>query len=323
MHLISTRQIKAGKWTYFKAEDDRPKYFNVRVPGELNPDQLDVLEEPPAAVQHIVDEAKMKRPTSPLIVVFIHGYNNTVESAATTTGRIEEGLGSHELHAAVVCLSWSTDGRLQNYTNDRCDARASALAVSRIWQQFRGNTDIENGSVGLCVVSHSMGNYLMNLACEGMAMHGNIPANLFRHSILVAADINRDDLNVEQEGDAYCRMSKHVTFYYDGWDGTLQLAETLLHRQRFGKLGPHYWERLFPNTIGVSCTDVIGPHGSDPVSGAVQVGVEVHSAYFGDPTFYSDIAQTLKGVPPTEFVTRLHAASATPNSYRLRKPPPN
>lgn len=320
MFLISTRQIKNGKWTYFKVDNDTPQYFHIPDLTQLDPPQLEAIATSSDAVQRMVDEAKTNMPASPMILVFVHGYNNTVDTACGTADTLAGGLYSKGVLPAMVCLSWSTDGKLENYEQDRSDARASALVVSRILHDFAANAEIANGSVSLSVITHSMGNYMVNFACESMGIDSHIPARLFHHSILVAADINRDDLNVGQEGDVRCRLSNQVTFYYDGWDGTLQLAEIVLHRQRFGKLGPHHWDQLYPNTLGVNCSDVLRAHTNDPIEGAWQVGVGIHSSYFADETFHSDLAQTFMGTSPGNITTRRHPDGVPPNSYRLRKP---
>jgi len=318
MYIISTREIKDGAWTYFKAEDDQPRFFGIVDPAKLNPGDLRDLGDPPGAVETIVAEAKKLMPSSPMVLVFAHGYNNTVPTAVSTAIEIGTALDARQVMPAMGALCWSTDGKLENYLQDRSDARASDLVVSRALLQFAGHPDIASGAVAFNLLSHSMGNYLMDVACEAMGTHQPLPLRLFRNSILVAADINRDDLNTGQEGDLRCRLSDRVTFYYDGWDGTLAIAEFLLHRQRFGQLGPHHWDELYPNTIGVSCTDVIRAHTHDPIEGAWDVGVNIHSGYFGEPKFYDDLAQVLQGISPAEITTRRQPAGSPTNAYRLQ-----
>lgn len=320
MIILSTRQTRDGDWTYFKADDDVPRYYAVGSTGSVALADVTEIPDPDDAINRLVAEAKRLMPTSPMIVVFVHGYNNTVATAANTAQTLFEGLELAGLAPAMAFLSWSTDGKLENYIQDRSDARVSALIVSRILRRFSDNADIASGAVALDVVSHSMGNYLIDFACESMGLGGAIPTRLFHHSVLVAADINRDDLNVGQEGDLRCRMSNQVTFYYDGWDGTLALAEIVLHRQRFGKYGPHHWEQLYANTLGVNCSDVIRAHTNNPIDATWEVGVGIHSAYFADPTFYGDLKQVFEGAVPANMSTRQHPDGVPPNSFRLKVP---
>lgn len=321
MFLISTRQIKNGAWSYFKVDDDTPQYFHISNSNQLEPDQLEAMPIASEAIQRIVEEAKNNMAASPMVFVFVHGFNNTVETAHRTTEDISKGLFDENILPALVCLSWSTDGRILNYEQDRSDARASALVISRVLRDLGANPEIADGSVSLVMLTHSMGNYLIDFACKKMGLGGGIPQKLFTHSVLVAADIECDDLNVGQEGDIRCQLSRHVTFYYSGWDGALAIAP-IYHdlKPRFGKNGPIRWDHLYANSVGVNCADVLKAHTHDPFEGVRQVGVELHSSYFGNSTFYSDLAQCLRGVSPPNISTRRHPDGVPANSFRLKLP---
>ena len=320
MVIISTRQVLDGSWTDVKVDGDKPLFYEVGPTGSFDYKDVTPISDATTAVQLLVDEAKRNMPVTPMIVVFVHGFKNSVPTAGVTAVAIYDELGKLQLNPAMALLSWCSAGMLTRYKEDRSAAVASASVVSRIFEDFNSNEDIASGAVALNVIAHSMGNYLLDVACESIGLSSPAPARLFHHSISVAADVNRDDFNIGQQGDARCKQSFLMTFYYDGWDGTLEMSEIINHRERFGKQGPHHWDRLNSNTLGVNCADVIRAHTGNPAEGAREVGVGIHSAYFGEPTFFDDLRQVFLGVSVGSMTTRVHPTDAPSNSFRLVRP---
>lgn len=319
MTIISVRRINKNDWTRDKVKDDVPLWYQVPENGSVKYSDVQQYTNGEEAVNALVAEAKALQPDSPMIQVFVHGFMNSVPTAAETANAIQEGLRKKDIKPAMAFLIWPSDHEITRYKNDRNDARSSALGISRAWEAFIAHPDVKSGAVAVNCISHSMGNYVTNLSCGEIELPaGEIP-RLFTHSIMVAADVNQDDLNVGQEGAKHCQLSNDVTFYYGGWDGAMVFSEFVNHGQkRLGRYGPHHWDRLFANTVGVAATDVVRPHTHDPLKGIYDVFLIVHSDYFQTDTFYDDVADVLRGTPVAEFKTRFQPAPYAPNQYRLK-----
>ncbi len=114
--------------------------------------------------------------------LFVHGYNNSFESAAKSAARLETALGE-----PVVLFSWPSGAKTKNYTVDECNAEWS----SRPFQIFAQNLEDEIGPENLMSVSHSMGNRLVNWYLQSRYDSSNRKPKHFKEIVLTSPDIDR------------------------------------------------------------------------------------------------------------------------------------
>lgn len=114
--------------------------------------------------------------------VFVHGYNNSFESAARSAARLEVALKE-----PVILFSWPSVGKLKAYTIDECNAEWSV----RPFQIFMQGLEKKFDSKNLMTVSHSMGNRLINwYFLSRYDRHQQNPPK-FKEVVLTSPDIDR------------------------------------------------------------------------------------------------------------------------------------
>jgi esterase/lipase superfamily enzyme len=226
------------------------------------------------------------------VTFFIHGYNNGWQDAAQRYQQLcadlYSGAGSLGL---CISFDWPSQGSVLGYLPDRAHARdcANDLAdvFSRLYdwllvKQQAAMTDPKNTcKAKASVISHSMGNYLMQKALASAWTRKNQPllASLINQLVMVAADVDNDLFDADgsdaSDGDAVANLTYRITALYSGRDAVLGASAGLKHFgvRRLGRSGlatnppgnaDNIWEvdcsSFFPPSVG---------------------GMDIHSAYFG------------------------------------------
>jgi esterase/lipase superfamily enzyme len=226
------------------------------------------------------------------ITFFIHVYNNGWQDAALRYQQIcadlYSGPGSLGL---CVSFDWPSQGSVLGYLPDRAHARycANDLAdvFSRLYDWLLGKqTAVMTNPADACkakvsVISHSMGNYLMQKALAAAWTRKNQPllASLINQLIMVAADVDNDlfDPNGSNfsDGSAVANLTYRISVLYSGRDAVLGASAGLKHFgvRRLGRSGlatcplanmDNIWE--------VDCSSFFPPNVG---------GMDIHGAYFG------------------------------------------
>jgi esterase/lipase superfamily enzyme len=182
-------------------------------------------------------------------------------------------------------------GSVLGYLPDRAHARdcAGDLAdvFSRLYdalliKQQAAIADPNNAcKAKVSVISHSMGNYLVQKALASAWTRKNQPllASLINQLVMVAADVDNDlfdpDGSDASDGNAVANLTYRITALYSGRDAVLGASAGLKHFgvRRLGRSGlatnppanaDNIWEvdcsSFFPASVG---------------------GMDIHSAYFG------------------------------------------
>jgi esterase/lipase superfamily enzyme len=226
------------------------------------------------------------------VTFFIHGYNNGWQDAAQRYQQLcadlYSGAGSLGL---CISFDWPSQGSVLGYLPDRVHARdcANDLAdvFSRLYDWLLGKqqaamTDPKNTcKAKVSVISHSMGNYLMQKALASAWTRKNQPlsSSLINQLVMVAADVDNDLFDADgsdaSDGDAVANLSYRITVLYSGRDAVLGASAGLKHFgvRRLGRSGlatnppantDNIWEvdcsSFFPPSVG---------------------GMDIHGAYFG------------------------------------------
>jgi esterase/lipase superfamily enzyme len=243
----------------------------------------------------------------PLIVAFIHGFNNNIESALASTALIGKGLAANGVRAVMVCFSWPSDGQLWEYLSDQGDAKRSVPAMMRILDYLDRARDPRLCEVNVCVIAHSMGNLVLREGMTAFARRLGYPQfqPYLTEVLMVAADVDSDSLAQGGSGRGITSLSRRVTAYYSRYDDTLSVSRYGKHwgAARLGRNGPSDYDRLPRNVAAVDCTEVVQPTVGG-IAGKVEELMKVHSAYWENPLWQKDAAFTLRSIDRKVITTR-------------------
>lgn len=86
------------------------------------------------------------------VILFVHGYNNSFESAIETAAELE-----YYFQSPVVAFSWPSQHATDKYTFDECNSEWSL----RDFRTLLTDLDSRIGASNVVIVGHSMGNRLL------------------------------------------------------------------------------------------------------------------------------------------------------------------
>lgn len=262
--------------------------------------------------------ARVAAGAQPVIVMVLHGYNNGWDEARELFERIEVGLRPSDQPApdgwaeapgpVVVGFSWPSEGRLAGYLDDRGAARASAEPLARLLLDAMSFLDQERCPARLAILAHSMGSYLLSLACSLAWELKGRPSdfNVLAEAVMIAPDL---DANVFEPGNTagpIAALARRVTVYYSRHDEALLASSAKragVTGARLGRQGPDPL-RMPNNVVAVDASAYVTP-GAPGGS---------HSAYFYVPTVIKDLQAVFAGVDRDEVTTR---TKRSPGSYAI------
>lgn len=182
------------------------------------------------------------------VMLFIHGFDNTFESAAKTAARVGVGIG---FTGATVLYSWPSEGSATSYLTDRNNAYFAVHALKELLADITASPWIGRVSVAV----HSMGNEAFIRAytelageCKG-AQAGCVDLRKVRAIVLAAPDVDRE-IFLDQHAAKLTSLDARVVLYASRAD--MALAASALMQ------GGDY-ERLGKNVVcipGLHVTDV-------------------------------------------------------------------
>jgi esterase/lipase superfamily enzyme len=224
------------------------------------------------------------------VTFFVHGYNNGWTDAAKRYEQLCADLYSGD-DSLGLCISfdWPSLGSVIDYLPDRAHARdcagdlADVLCQLYDWLLGKQQTATTNPcKAKVSVISHSMGNYVLQKAMAAAWTRKNQPllVSLVNQLVMVAADVDNDvfdpDGSDASDGNAMANLTYRVTALYSGRDAVLGASAGLKHfgTRRLGRSGlatepPPGKDNIWQ----VDCSSFF----PDSVS-----GMDVHSAYFGE-----------------------------------------
>ncbi len=254
------------------------------------------------------------------VTFMVHGYNVGWGDAAKRYQQLCTNLFSGP-NSLGICVSydWPSLGSVLGYLPDREHARACASDLATVLSELyswllgkqQGAADPATAcKAKLSIVSHSMGNYLMQKAMASAWARTNQPllASLINQLVMVAADVDNDlfepTANDGADGNAVANLCYRVTSLYSGRDAVLGASAGLKHfgTRRLGRSGLAVEPPTGKDNIwDVDCSGFFPP--------AVE-GLQIHSAYFDQPEVISLMGKLLIGLDRTV----LEATGATKGS---------
>ena len=238
------------------------------------------------------------------VTVFVHGYNNSWDGAATRYQSICNRLYSGP-DSLGLCLfyTWPSNGSVEAYLPDRADARESGMHLGEVlstiydWM-LRKQLDASEDPAQACkaklsVIAHSMGNYVLQKAMQIVWTRKNRPllVSLVNQLLMVAADVDNDlfrsgEKNDDRDGDAIANLCYRVTALYTGLDPVLGISAGLKHygKRRLGRSGLDKKFDVPDNVWDVDCTQFFDRGEKN-----------IHSAYFDDADSVRLMRRILQG----------------------------
>jgi esterase/lipase superfamily enzyme len=160
------------------------------------------------------------------------------------------------------------------------------------------------------VIAHSMGNYVVQNAMNVAWTRKNRPLlmSLINQFLMVAADVDNDIFHsgeaIQQgDGEGIANLTYRVTALYTGRDSVLGMSAGLKHfgKRRLGRTGLDRTVPVPDNVWDIDCSALISSKTS---------GIEVHGAYFQEPSCYALMRELLRGTDRTV----LNASSLIPSA---------
>ena len=183
------------------------------------------------------------------LLVFIHGYNVSFESAVQRTAQIAVDL---PFEGVPVCYSWPSQASLVGYPIDETNAAWTTTHL----KQFLLELVNESGARSINVVAHSMGNRPMTAAMEQIRwQRDEEQATPFDRIVLAAPDVDADRFRRDL-APSLLQVSKQVTLYASSDDQALIVSKQVHGYPRAGESGMNIVVVPGVETIDVSGLDL-------------------------------------------------------------------
>src|SRR5437870_94694 len=281
----------------------------------------------------------------PHVTFLVHGYNVGWQASSNfcqhLCARMYEGDNSLGL---CVSFDWPSYGNILGYYPDRAHARECAQDLTNIlsdlfdWlvtkqdDALKAEVALSQGKkpktepckAKLSVISHSMGNYVLQKAMAAAWTRKNQPllVSLVNQLVMVAADVDNDLFDAgapdNDDGAAVVNLTYRITALYSGRDSVLGASAGLKHfgTRRLGRTGlatrPPLVTQLpaTDNVWDIDCSTFFPP----------AVGGEaIHGAYFDTQGTIELMREILRGIDRGV----LQAKGVTTSNVWGFTPPPN
>ncbi len=144
------------------------------------------------------------------ILVFVHGYNVSFESAARRTAQMSHDL---KLAGAPIFYSWPSQANWRKY---RVDEKNVELSVNQL-KTFLLDIAQRSGADTVNLIAHSMGNRALTKSLKEIEVNSEENDQLFNQVILAAPDIDADEFR-ERIAPAIVSKARKITLYASSKD---------------------------------------------------------------------------------------------------------
>lgn len=249
------------------------------------------------------------------LLVFIHGFDNSFESAIKRSAFNREWFaasGVAEADTTVLAFSWPSGGELfaslpdppdTAYRHDQDMAGRSSAHLASFLRNVLTLVDrTRRAGKRAFLLAHSMGNHALAAAIAGGVAPGGVTYN---EAILAAADEVDTTLQTPNVGMYRLRdLADRISVYSSRRDIAMDLSRVLNRNRRLGFDGPAdkaNQATYRPATFrSVDCTDVYDFFGLIPFDAT-------HQYYRRSRTVRDDITKLMAGAPVAPGVSSLSA----------------
>ncbi|MBL0938315.1 MAG: alpha/beta hydrolase [Gemmatimonadaceae bacterium] len=280
---------------------------------ELAPDAFKAELVAAAAAFPLLDDAHQEDQRH--VTVFVHGYNNDWDGAASRYKSITDQLFIDNPNQAglgeCILFTWPSDGSVGGYLPDRQDARRSADDLTNVLSALydwlvskQGVTGAKACRAKTSIIAHSMGAYVVEQAMYDVWNRKNRPllVSLINQMLLVAADVDNDlfssgEMIGNTPGEGMANLAYRITALYTGLDSVLGTSAGLKHfgKRRLGRSGLDSSQKLPDNVWDIDLTSKFEP--------GVDYGSH-HSAALDSPACMALIRELLRGIDRRILVAR-------------------
>jgi len=151
------------------------------------------------------------------VLIYVHGYNETFESAATNAGQL-----SHTLQFAgrTALFAWPSGGKLLDYAYDRESALWSRDGFVQVLKALAANPTVGR----IHIVAHSMGSFLTLETLRELRDSADVSARL---GAIVFASPDVDIDTFEQAVSKLGPLAQRMTLIVDPGDRALAISSRL------------------------------------------------------------------------------------------------
>ena len=295
-YVMTARKLTAGS---FGSDPGPVRYLKVAA-DQFGYGPKDVIGSPGEwmrEVQGLADGDQNPLSISPKgdVLIFVHGYNNTIEAVLNRMRRLRNNLRAEGWRGEIISFDWPSANQVLNYLEDRADGAEVALSLVT-----KGITLLSEGQKAGCktnihVLAHSAGAYVTMEAFVQAEKKGELFKRDWRigQVAFIGADVSAGSLTETSDwSNPMFRRIMRLTNYSSPYDAALAVsnAKRLGTAPRTGRVGLP--EGASSKAVNVNCSDYFS--GLKPP--AVSDGSSwTHSWHFGDRVFARDLAMTLEG----------------------------
>jgi esterase/lipase superfamily enzyme len=230
------------------------------------------------------------------VLVFVHGYNNSLEEIRKRHEMLKADLAAEGWRGVVVSFDWPSGEQTLNYLEDRADAAATAryLVSSGIGLIIKGQA--RGCQTNVHLLGHSTGAFVIMEAFIAAEKKGEFFKNDWRIGQVgfIGGDVSARSLNSDSQwAEPMFRRIMRLTNYQNGFDDVLGVsnAKRLGTAPRAGRVG--LGEAAHAKAVNVDCSEYFSA--LDPEAQPNKVGWWNHSWHIGNRVFARDLAMTLEG----------------------------
>lgn len=151
------------------------------------------------------------------VLIYVHGYNETFESAATNAGQLSHALA---FEGRTGIFTWPSGGKLLDYAYDRESALWSRDAFAQVLKALSANPTVGR----IHIVAHSMGSFL---TLETLRELRDAPDVVARLGAIVFASPDVDIDAFEQAVTRLGTLAPRMTLIIDPGDRALAISSKL------------------------------------------------------------------------------------------------
>lgn len=301
LFVMCTRKAQGGR---FIAEPGPVKYLLVPEEEEPKPEHET---EQKAWVKRLRKaaawgkDARDPRRQRGDVLVFVHGYNNSLEVVMARHRRLKQDLERAGFKGEVMSFDWPSADMALNYIEDRHDAKQTAMQLVTAGIRVLSEQQAPDCSINVHLLGHSTGAYVIREAFDD-ADDARLDNTGWMASqvVFIGADVSAASMRADSDSSASLyRHCVRLTNYSNQFDSVLKLSNV----KRAG-MAPRVGRVGLPSgapdkAVEVDCTEYFGLLKDDAaVKGEDQaevIGAFEHSWHIGNRVFARDLFETLRG----------------------------
>jgi esterase/lipase superfamily enzyme len=160
------------------------------------------------------------------VLIFIHGYNNSVEKVIERHRVLKNGLREKGWKGVVVSFDWPSSDLAAAYLPDRHKAKKTAMELVNGGISLLSKQQSNNCIINVHILAHSTGAFVVREAFDD-ADNTNLPKSdwMVSQLMFIAGDISANSLRIGNgKSDAIYNHCVRFTNYYNPFDSVLAIS---------------------------------------------------------------------------------------------------